>query len=185
MTREQIIEMIQNHSESCTLSRADGLMIHEFADAILALDENDCTCGGYPDCICDITRSAIKQKNNLKGDYGHESSITSFDTKYLESKTAIKTKEEILRKVCKYTDIDTMEFDDDITVSEALEAMEEYRQQPGVTDEEIEKAAQELYESGMALEDESPVNNSWKSVMLHMTQGYRAGARAYGLIPKR
>jgi len=86
----------------------------------------------------------IEQKNNLKGDYGHESSITSFDTKYLESKTAIKTKEEILRKVCKYTDIDTMEFDDDITVSEALEAMEECRQQPGVTDEEIEEWARSI-----------------------------------------
>ena len=40
-----------------------------------------------------------------------------------------KIAKEILRKVCKYTDIDTMEFDDDITVSEALEAMEKYCQQ--------------------------------------------------------
>ena len=139
MKREQIIEILKENWGNIV-----SFSYEEAADAILALDENDCTCGGYPDCICDITRSVFEQKKNLKGDYGHESSITSFDTKYLESKTAIKTKEEILRKVCKYTDIDTMEFDDDITVSEALEAMEECRQQPEVTDEEIEEWARSI-----------------------------------------
>lgn len=45
-----------------------------------------------------------------------------------------------------------------------------------VTDDEIEKRAQEVYESHMALEDESPVTYSHKSLCLHEKQAYKAGA---------
>jgi hypothetical protein len=48
-----------------------------------------------------------------------------------------------------------------------------------VTDEDIENKAIELYESGMVLEDESPSHSSWKTVCLHMAQGYRAGAKTF------
>lgn len=41
-----------------------------------------------------------------------------------------KSKEEILRDICKYTDKGKLNPSDKITVLEALEAMEEYRNQP-------------------------------------------------------
>ena len=61
--RDQIIEILKY---AVIGSESYSKRIEQTADAILALFENDCTCGGYPDCICDITRSAIKQKKNLK-----------------------------------------------------------------------------------------------------------------------
>ena len=81
--------------------------------------------------------SALEQQiNNLKGDYGHDPSITSFDTKYpmrSESKTA-KTAEEILLK-----HIGKAYNCRSVFHNRYIAAMEEYRQQPGVTDEEIEE----------------------------------------------
>jgi hypothetical protein len=61
--REQIIEILESKRMKSfgSITKTDFPYI---ADAILALNENDCTCGGYPDCICDITRSAIEQKES-------------------------------------------------------------------------------------------------------------------------
>jgi hypothetical protein len=62
-----------------------------------------------------------------------------------ESKTAIKTAEEILKKHLINTDWgDTNDLEREMNdnkdqVNAIVRAMEEYRQQPGVTDEEIEK----------------------------------------------
>ncbi|HLD89418.1 MAG TPA: hypothetical protein VI911_00100 [Patescibacteria group bacterium] len=47
-----------------------------------------------------------------------------------------------------------------------------------VTDEQIEKAAKELFESHMALKDESPTSYTHKTLCLHEAQGFRAGAKA-------
>jgi hypothetical protein len=71
--------------------------------------------------------SALEQQiNNLKGDYGHDPSITSFDTKYpmrSESKTA-KTAEEILLK-----HIGKAYNCRSVFHNRYIAAMEEYRQQ--------------------------------------------------------
>ena len=41
----------------------------------------------------------------------------------------MKTKEEIIAKVCKYNNTHEMQLNDDITVEEAMECMEEYANQ--------------------------------------------------------
>ena len=45
------------------------------------------------------------------------------------------------------------------------------------TDEEIEKEAIALFESGMALENESPISYTHKQLRLHEAQTFRAGAK--------
>jgi len=45
------------------------------------------------------------------------------------------------------------------------------------TDKEIELRAIELLESGMALQNESPISYTHKQVCLHDAQGFRAGAK--------
>jgi hypothetical protein len=60
--------------------------------------------------------------------------------------------EEILRKICGYTDNDKMGLSDDITAEEALDAMEDYASIK--QDELIEKAAREYYRSSYIMKDE-------------------------------
>jgi len=131
--REQIIEIIRKYIIS--FPETDFGIV---ADAILALFENDCTCGGYPDCICGITRSAIKQKQPI---YNHNiGSTTDFAIEQSENKSA----EEILSKVID-VNLEIIKANPDgiwgLTFKEALKAMEEYTQsrQPEISDEEIEK----------------------------------------------